>query len=178
MRAWRVLQWYAVADGYVRHSERCASTKQVAFWSAARDPGKDESSLSARLSALSGPRSGLAAGAARQEYLTKCVGLVVGARKAASGGNGDYGGGSGGSGDVSRRATGELHDRASTLRRPVFWELSLGLGLSMSYRCCAKSGHRWCLKTGAGSRWDRNARRLSGGHVLRTEFTCLEPRSE
>lgn len=53
---------------------------QVAFWSAALDPNRDESSLSARLSALSGLRSGLTPDTRRQ-YLAKCVGLVAGARK-------------------------------------------------------------------------------------------------
>lgn len=61
--------------------------EQVAFWSAACDPGRDESSLSARLSALTGPRSGLAAGVSRQTFLAKCVGLVVGAERAAGGGH-------------------------------------------------------------------------------------------
>lgn len=64
--------------------------EQVAFWSAACDPGRDESSLSARLSALTGPRSGLAAGVARQEFLAKCVGLVAGARAPAGRGHGRH----------------------------------------------------------------------------------------
>lgn len=55
--------------------------EQVAFWSAARDPSRDESSLSARLSALSGPRSGLPE-KDRRGYLAKCVGLVAGAKAA------------------------------------------------------------------------------------------------
>ncbi|CAM9125922.1 unnamed protein product [Ectocarpus sp. 8 AP-2014] len=55
--------------------------REVAFWSAARDPNRDESSLSARLSALSGPRARLTPGA-RREYLATCVGLVAGVRKA------------------------------------------------------------------------------------------------
>lgn len=59
--------------------ENTRHNKQVAFWSAALDPNRDESSLSARLSALSGLRSGLAPDA-RREYLAKCVGLVAGAR--------------------------------------------------------------------------------------------------
>lgn len=56
-----------------------AYNEQVAFWSAALDPNRDESSLSARLSALSGLRSGLTLDA-RREFLAKCVGLVAGAR--------------------------------------------------------------------------------------------------
>ncbi|CAM9148330.1 unnamed protein product, partial [Hapterophycus canaliculatus] len=56
--------------------------REVAFWSAARDPSRDESSLSARLSALSGPRSGLPP-EDRRSYLAKCVSLVVGAKAAA-----------------------------------------------------------------------------------------------
>ncbi|CAN0136313.1 unnamed protein product [Ectocarpus sp. 6 AP-2014] len=55
--------------------------REVAFWSAARDPNRDESSLSARLSALSGPRARLTPGA-RREYLATCVGLAAGVRKA------------------------------------------------------------------------------------------------
>ncbi|CAN0528773.1 unnamed protein product, partial [Ectocarpus sp. 12 AP-2014] len=55
--------------------------REVAFWSAARDPNRDESSLSARLSALSGPRAKLTPGA-RREYLAACVGLVAGVRQA------------------------------------------------------------------------------------------------
>ncbi|CAM9143834.1 unnamed protein product [Ectocarpus fasciculatus] len=55
--------------------------REVAFWSAACDPNRDESSLSARLSALSGPRARLTPGA-RREYLATCVGLVAGVRKA------------------------------------------------------------------------------------------------
>lgn len=58
-------------------------TEQVAFWSAARDPSRDESSLSARLSALSGPRLGLPP-QDRTGYLAKCVGLVVGVEAAAT----------------------------------------------------------------------------------------------
>lgn len=60
------------------------SPLQVAFWSAARDPNRDESSLSARLSALSGPRARLTPGA-RREYLATCMGLVAGVRKATQG---------------------------------------------------------------------------------------------
>ena len=54
-----------------------AAVKQVAFWSAASDPSRDESSLSARLSALSAPRSGLTPGA-RREFLARCAGLMAG----------------------------------------------------------------------------------------------------
>eukprot|EP00903_Cladosiphon_okamuranus_P017696 g16295.t1 len=65
--------------------------REVAFWSAACDPGRNESSLSARLSALTGPHSGLAAGAARQRFLAKCVGLAIGATASAGDGEGGRG---------------------------------------------------------------------------------------
>lgn len=51
---------------------------QVAFWSAARDPACDESSLSARLSALLGrPQAGLDHDRRRQ-FLVSCAALVAG----------------------------------------------------------------------------------------------------
>lgn len=51
---------------------------QVAFWSAARNPACDESSLSARLSSLMVPCSDLDSDE-RLEFLASCAALVAGA---------------------------------------------------------------------------------------------------
>lgn len=50
---------------------------QVAFWSAACDPSRDETSLSNRLAALSGSEAGLDF-ATRCQYLVSCVALAAG----------------------------------------------------------------------------------------------------
>lgn len=58
-------------------ASRPNTERKVAFWSAARDPARDESSLSARLSALSDSRSGFDPDQ-RRDFFASCVALVSG----------------------------------------------------------------------------------------------------